>query len=200
MRKYAYVLPSRSLQPATTPSRPSPCQVHAASLRQSLVAHSSPALHTCKRPSQKTIFDSFRLNRKPQTPMTTAARPTFLPAIGGNSFSDKGGTPTSIVRAKEQTAHTKLKQRHDLFGTEDESSPAELKRKLLEDEREHFEKERKRLLGPGALDDPEDAAKRRRMLEERNLDADDDSDDSDDSEDKDRYAFSRPFQRMDACG
>eukprot|EP00842_Homolaphlyctis_polyrhiza_P004031 jgi/Hompol1/4629/HPOL_003782-RA len=111
--------------------------------------------------------------------MTSAARPTFLPAVGGHSLRDTGAAPSHIVRAKDQRGFTTLKERPDLQ-TNDDISAIELRRKLEEKEREHASKSGTRLLGPGRHEDPEEAARRRKMIEAQNIDADDDDDDDDD--------------------
>ncbi|KAL2917224.1 complexed with cef1p [Polyrhizophydium stewartii] len=109
--------------------------------------------------------------------MTSAARPTFLPALGGHSLRDTGAAPSNMVRAKDQRGQTKLKDRADLH----DESAEDLKRKLLEREREHAAKSA--LLGPGREEDPEEATKRRRLIEAQNIDADDSDPDDDEDED-----------------
>lgn len=42
--------------------------------------------------------------------MTSAARPTWNPAVGGNTLRDRGGV-TKIVSAKDLASQTKLKTR-----------------------------------------------------------------------------------------
>lgn len=45
--------------------------------------------------------------------MTSAARPTFLPAMGGHSLRDTGAGPVSLQSSKDLASHTKLKYRYD---------------------------------------------------------------------------------------
>ncbi|KAH6573111.1 hypothetical protein BASA50_004923 [Batrachochytrium salamandrivorans] len=107
--------------------------------------------------------------------MTSAARPTFLPAVGGHSLRDTGAAPTHITRAKEQTAHTKLKQRADRI--DDNTGAIDFKRKLEDREQEHSaKKNRNVLLGPGRGEDPEVASARRALIQAENIDADDSDD------------------------
>jgi protein CWC15 len=68
--------------------------------------------------------------------MTSAARPTFLPAVGGHSLRDTGAGPVTYVSAKDLKAHTKLKFRKDQT-TDDRLS---LKQKLYEKEQEYLQK------------------------------------------------------------
>ena len=43
--------------------------------------------------------------------MTSAARPTFLPAMGGYSLRDTKAGPITLKSAKDLNAHTKMKFR-----------------------------------------------------------------------------------------
>ncbi|KAJ3203494.1 hypothetical protein HDU82_006539 [Entophlyctis luteolus] len=108
--------------------------------------------------------------------MTTAARPTWLPAVGGGSLRDTGGAPILQKSAKDQTAHTKMKLRQPAALLDRE----EMKLRLLAAERS--------AKGGGILPastetsasvDVEALEDKRRQLLAANLDADDDDDDDD---------------------
>ncbi|XP_071692444.1 uncharacterized protein [Rutidosis leptorrhynchoides] len=131
--------------------------------------------------------------------MTTAARPTWAPAKGGN---EQGGTrifgPSQKYSSRDIASHTTLKPRRDGQDTQDELERRDLKEELEERERRHFSSKDK---GYG-----EDRDRRksghlllegsRRELEERivprsadaddadgDVNSDDESDDDDDDED-----------------
>ncbi|KAK1278173.1 hypothetical protein QJS04_geneDACA007277 [Acorus gramineus] len=133
--------------------------------------------------------------------MTTAARPTWAPAKGGN---EQGGTrifgPSQKYSSRDLAAHTTLKPRREGQDTQDELQKRNLRDELEERERRHFsskdksyaeDRDRRKgssgshLLLEGAKREPED-----RLI--KNVDADDsdvevksedDSDDDDDDED-----------------
>ncbi|KAJ3332174.1 hypothetical protein HDU76_001055 [Blyttiomyces sp. JEL0837] len=117
--------------------------------------------------------------------MTSAARPTWLPAQGGGSLRDTGKAPLHQTSSKDLAAHTKLKVRQSGQNAPDEIDDRDhLKAKLLQAEREHKEKEfSKRQLDFG----DEEVAKKRKLLEEARLDADSDdgNEEEDDDEDED---------------
>lgn len=73
--------------------------------------------------------------------MTTAHRPTWAPARGGE---EQGGTrlfvPSKQVSAKNQAAQTKLKFRQEGQSAPHELEKQDLKAKLEAQEREHFKK------------------------------------------------------------
>jgi protein CWC15 len=72
--------------------------------------------------------------------MTSAARPTFLPALGGHSLKDTAAGPVSYKSAKELPSHTKLKFRLDGQSNIAEMSQKDLKAILLLKEKEYTEK------------------------------------------------------------
>ncbi|KAJ3011878.1 UNVERIFIED_CONTAM: hypothetical protein HDU68_001483 [Siphonaria sp. JEL0065] len=102
--------------------------------------------------------------------MTTAARPTWLPAVGGGSLRDTGGAPTLQVSAKALNAHTFVKLRQ-----QGQNAPGEildrnqLKLKLLAAE--------KAAKNTGIPVDEHELEEKRKELLSANLDADDDVDD-----------------------
>ncbi|KAL6999096.1 hypothetical protein U1Q18_000261 [Sarracenia purpurea var. burkii] len=129
--------------------------------------------------------------------MTTAARPTWAPAKGGN---EQGGTrifgPSQKYSSRDLASHTILKPRKEGQDTHDELQKRNLREELEERERRHFsskdksyidDRDRRKgghLLLEGARRDPED------RLIPRSVDADDadvevKSDESDDEEDDD---------------
>ncbi|KAI8553044.1 hypothetical protein RHMOL_Rhmol06G0315000 [Rhododendron molle] len=128
--------------------------------------------------------------------MTTAARPTWAPAKGGN---EQGGTrifgPSQKYSSRDMAAHTTLKPRKEGQDTNDELQKRNLREELEDRERRHFSSkdksydDRDRRKGPhllleGARRDTED------RLIPRSVDADDadvevKSDESDDDEDDD---------------
>ncbi len=73
--------------------------------------------------------------------MTTAHRPTWAPAIGGE---EQGGSkwfkPSIQVSSKNLPGHTKLKFRQQGQGAVDEVRERDLRAELEEKERKHFAK------------------------------------------------------------
>ncbi|KAI4327120.1 hypothetical protein L6164_019620 [Bauhinia variegata] len=129
--------------------------------------------------------------------MTTAARPTWAPAKGGN---EQGGTrifgPSQKYSSRDIASHTTLKPRKDGQDTQEELQRRNLRDELEERERRHlssksksFHDERDRgkgghLLLEGTKKETED------RIVPRSVDADDSdvevkSDESDDDEDED---------------
>uniref|UniRef100_A0A2P2JA73 Uncharacterized protein MANES_03G143400 n=1 Tax=Rhizophora mucronata TaxID=61149 RepID=A0A2P2JA73_RHIMU len=130
--------------------------------------------------------------------MTTAARPTWAPAKGGN---EQGGTrifgPSQKYSSRDIASHTNLKPRKDGQDTQDELLKRNLRQELEERERKHFsskdrsyndDRDRRKnnqLLLEGAKRDTED------RIVPRNIDADDsdvevnDYNESEDDEDED---------------
>ncbi|KAK6154494.1 hypothetical protein DH2020_008742 [Rehmannia glutinosa] len=124
--------------------------------------------------------------------MTTAARPTWAPAKGGN---EQGGTrifgPSQKYSSRDIAAHTTLKPRREGQDTQDELQRRNLRDELEDRERRHFsskEDRERRKGGHLLLDGP------RRDVEDRiiprSVDADDadvdaQTDDSEDDEDDD---------------
>ncbi|KAK4782011.1 hypothetical protein SAY86_016113 [Trapa natans] len=127
--------------------------------------------------------------------MTTAARPTWAPAKGGN---EQGGTrifgPSQKYSSRDLAAHTNLKPRKDGQDTQDELQKRNLREELEERQRRHFSSKDKyndrrrggQLLLESSKREVEDP------IIPSSLDADDDSvaeenrgDDSDEDDDKD---------------
>ncbi|GMH19552.1 hypothetical protein Nepgr_021393 [Nepenthes gracilis] len=131
--------------------------------------------------------------------MTTAARPTWAPAKGGN---EQGGTrifgPSQKYSSRDIAAHTTLKPRKEGQDTQEELQKRNLREELEERERRHFASKEKsysedrdhrkgsHLLLEGSKRDVED------RIVPRNVDADDsdvevksdkESDDDDDDDD-----------------
>jgi protein CWC15 len=97
--------------------------------------------------------------------MTSAARPTFLPAVGGHSLRDTRAGPISLQSAKDLPGHLNLKYR-----SKEEVTREELKKKLQLKEKEYLEKVRGK-----KLDTP--------MLEILDQDASSSSESSEDEDD-----------------
>ncbi|KAI9222290.1 Pre-mRNA-splicing factor Cwf15/Cwc15 [Blastocladiella britannica] len=74
--------------------------------------------------------------------MTTAARPTFNPAVGGHTGRDLG-FKTRIIHAKELTSHTKIKYRQKGQHSAADIKELDLKEHLRQAEREHAAKKRR---------------------------------------------------------
>ncbi|KAK9921717.1 hypothetical protein M0R45_030216 [Rubus argutus] len=128
--------------------------------------------------------------------MTTAARPTWAPAKGGN---EQGGTrifgPSQKYSSRDIASHTTLKPRKEGQDTQEELQKRNLQEELEDRERRHFSKDKysydrdrsrrgSQLLLEGARRDAED------RIVPRNVDADDSdlevkSDESDEDEDDD---------------
>lgn len=133
--------------------------------------------------------------------MTTAARPTWAPAKGGN---EQGGTrifgPSQKYSSRDLAAHTTLKPRKEGQDTKEELLKRNLREELEERERRHFSSKDK------SYNDDRDRRKGNHLLLEgtkrdnedriipRSVDADDsdvevnnddDSDDDDDDDDED---------------
>uniref|UniRef100_A0A162B6R3 Uncharacterized protein n=1 Tax=Daucus carota subsp. sativus TaxID=79200 RepID=A0A162B6R3_DAUCS len=125
--------------------------------------------------------------------MTTAARPTWAPAKGGN---EQGGTrifgPSQKYSSRDIASHTTLKPRKEGQDTQEELQKRNLRDELEERERRHFssreDKDRRKgghLLLEGSKREIED-----RMIprsadadDEVEIKSDDESDDDDDDED-----------------
>ncbi|KAD4386343.1 hypothetical protein E3N88_26512 [Mikania micrantha] len=127
--------------------------------------------------------------------MTTAARPTWAPAKGGN---EQGGTrifgPSQKYSSRDIASHTTLKPRKDGQDTQEELDRRDLKQELEERERRHFSSKNKGYDGNSALFIS--IVGSRREVEDRifprsadaddadeNDKSDDDSDEDDDDED-----------------
>uniref|UniRef100_A0A7N0ZZQ0 Uncharacterized protein n=1 Tax=Kalanchoe fedtschenkoi TaxID=63787 RepID=A0A7N0ZZQ0_KALFE len=128
--------------------------------------------------------------------MTTAARPTWAPAKGGN---EQGGTrifgPSQKYSSRDLAAHTTLKPRREGQDTQDELEKRNLRAELEDRERRHYSSKDKpqsddrdrrkgsQLLLEGGKRDEDD------RIYARNIDADDsdievNSDESDDDDDE----------------
>ncbi|KAJ8754821.1 hypothetical protein K2173_015333 [Erythroxylum novogranatense] len=146
--------------------------------------------------------------------MTTAARPTWAPAKGGN---EQGGTrifgPSQKYSSRDLAAHTTLKPRKDGQDTQDELQRKNLREELEERERRHFsskdksysdDRERRRgnqLLLEGSKRDTED------RIIPRSVDADDsdvdvnnedewDDDEDDEDDDDETEALMAELERI----
>ncbi|KAG1359326.1 protein CWC15 [Cocos nucifera] len=117
--------------------------------------------------------------------MTTAARPTWAPAKGGQ---EQGGTrifgPSQKYSSRDLASHTSLKPRKEGQDTQEELQKRNLREELEERERKHFTSKDKSYAG--SKREAED------RIVPRNIDADDsdvevksddESDDDDDDED-----------------
>ncbi|KAJ0045963.1 hypothetical protein Pint_03751 [Pistacia integerrima] len=134
--------------------------------------------------------------------MTTAARPTWAPAKGGN---EQGGTrifgPSQKYSSRDLAAHTNLKPRKEGQDTQNELQKRNLRDELEERERRHFsskdksyidDRDRRKsshLLLEGSKRDNEDRVIPRNVdaddsdVEVKSDDESDDDDDDDDDED-----------------
>ncbi|KAI3417057.1 uncharacterized protein J3R85_014796 [Psidium guajava] len=131
--------------------------------------------------------------------MTTAARPTWAPAKGGN---EQGGTrifgPSQKYSSRDLAAHTNLKPRRDGQDTHEELQKRNLREELEERERRHFSSKDKsyiddrdrrkggQLLLEGSKREVEDRIVPRTVdADDSDVDvkSDDGSDDDDDDED-----------------
>ncbi|XP_028751819.1 protein CWC15 homolog [Neltuma alba] len=130
--------------------------------------------------------------------MTTAARPTWAPAKGGN---EQGGTrifgPSQKYSSRDLAAHTTLKPRKEGQDTQEELQRRNLRDELEERERRHFSSKNKynddrdrgkgsHLLLEGAKRETEDRIVPRSVdADDSDIDvkSDDESDDDDDDED-----------------
>ncbi|KAI8902595.1 Pre-mRNA-splicing factor Cwf15/Cwc15 [Globomyces pollinis-pini] len=106
--------------------------------------------------------------------MTSAARPTFLPAIGGHSLRDTGAGPSTLKSAKDLASHTKLKFRTNL-----NQDTSDLKAKLIQKENEY------KLKLKTNIDSSSKDIENNKFIQLQNLDADDTDDDDGDLEDSD---------------
>ncbi|KAF2543395.1 hypothetical protein F2Q68_00032818 [Brassica cretica] len=128
--------------------------------------------------------------------MTTAARPTWAPAKGGN---EQGGArifgASQKYSSRDVAAHTTLKPRREGQHTQEEVEKKNLRDELEERERRHFsskdksysdDRDRRRgnqLLLEGSKRDPED------RIVPRSVDADDSDVDIKSDEDDDRFVL-----------
>ncbi|XP_012071076.1 protein CWC15 homolog [Jatropha curcas] len=146
--------------------------------------------------------------------MTTAARPTWAPAKGGN---EQGGTrifgPSQKYSSRDLAAHTNLKPRKEGQDTQEELQKRNLRDELEERERRHFSSKDK------SYNDDRDSRKSNQLLLEgnkrdtedrimpRTVDADDsdvevnndnesDDDEDDDDEEDDTEALMAELERI----
>ncbi|XP_074587386.1 uncharacterized protein LOC141843238 [Curcuma longa] len=123
--------------------------------------------------------------------MTTAARPTWAPAKGGN---EQGGTrifgPSQKYSSRDLASHTALKPRKEGQDTQDELQKRNLREELEERERRHFSskdksytEDRDRRKGHLLLEGTRREAEDR--IVPRNIDADDSDVDVNDDDDND---------------
>ncbi|KAJ4828781.1 hypothetical protein Tsubulata_023758 [Turnera subulata] len=144
--------------------------------------------------------------------MTTAARPTWAPAKGGN---EQGGTrifgPSQKYSSRDLAAHTSLKPRREGQDTQEELQKRNLREELEDRERKHFSSKDK------SYNDDRDRRKSNQLLLEgtkrgnevriapRNDDADDsdvevnnddDSDEDDDDDEDDTEALLAELERI----
>ncbi|KAK4439672.1 Spliceosome-associated protein CWC15 [Sesamum alatum] len=138
--------------------------------------------------------------------MTTAARPTWAPAKGGN---EQGGTrifgPSQKYSSRDIASHTTLKPRKEGQDTQDELQRRNLRDELEDRERRHFSSKEDRdrrkgghLLLEGSRREVEDRIVPRSVdADDADVDAqsDDDSDDDDDDGD-DEEALLAELERL----
>jgi len=111
--------------------------------------------------------------------MTSAARPTWNPAMGGFSLRDKGGI-TGQVSSRDLNSHTTLKLRQFGQNSEEEIRKRDLLQELRRAEKEHYEKKKR-----GLIEDDEDEDDNKYDLENKKLKLEDNNEDADDSESSD---------------
>jgi protein CWC15 len=121
--------------------------------------------------------------------MTTAHRPTYVPALGGNDKNEGAlGRLSKQYSVRDQKAHSKLKFRQPGQGDARDNASKDFKAELEAKEAEHFNKRKADEAGAIA-DAQEQAEKRLKAIEQLDpdLDADDDAGDesSDESSDDD---------------
>ncbi|CAI0437747.1 unnamed protein product [Linum tenue] len=143
--------------------------------------------------------------------MTTAARPTWAPAKGGN---EQGGTrifgASQKYSSRDLAAHTNLKPRREGQDTQVELQKRNLRAELEERERKHFsskdksysdDRDRRRgsqLLLEGSKRDIDDRIiPRREDADDSDVEANNKSDDSDDDDDEeDTQALMAELERI----
>lgn len=139
--------------------------------------------------------------------MTTAARPTWAPAKGGN---EQGGTrifgPSQKYSSRDMAAHTSLKPRKEGQDTQDEVQRRNLREELEDRERRHFSSKEDRdrrkgshLLLEGSRREVEDRIVPRSVdADDADVDAqsDDDSNDDDDDDEDDEEALLLELERL----
>uniref|UniRef100_A0A0D9WKV7 Cwf15/Cwc15 cell cycle control protein n=2 Tax=Leersia perrieri TaxID=77586 RepID=A0A0D9WKV7_9ORYZ len=158
-----------------------------------------------------TASSRLRERNRSEKLMTTAARPTWAPAKGGN---EQGGTrifgPSGKYSSRDLAAHTTLKPRKEGQNTQEEVQKRNLRDELEDRERKHYsskdksyaeERDRRKsasLLLEGSRREAED------KIVPREIDADDsdveprsdDESDEDDDDDDDTEALMAELERI----
>ncbi|KAI8922097.1 Pre-mRNA-splicing factor Cwf15/Cwc15 [Powellomyces hirtus] len=112
--------------------------------------------------------------------MTTAARPTWHPAVGGHSLRDTNSAPTHNVSSRDLATQTHLKLRQPGQNAPGDISELLMKERLAEKERLHFAKSQGK---NGREVVAEDEPFERPKIEGRpNIDADDSDSDNNDGD------------------
>lgn len=142
--------------------------------------------------------------------MTSSARPTWLPAVGGHSLRDSNNAPQYLYSSLDLPAHKKLKLRRDKAAIPQD----ELRQKLFDAERAHHQKatgsiipesERSRIANVQSnedqdseiSDDDEDEKPSEKALGKRPaVDSDDESDEDDDSDEDDTEELLRELEKI----
>ncbi|XP_042508964.1 protein CWC15 homolog isoform X2 [Macadamia integrifolia] len=139
--------------------------------------------------------------------MTTAARPTWAPAKGGQ---EQGGTrifgPSQKYSSRDIASHTTVKPRREGQNTQDELQKRNLREELEESERRHFSSKEDRdrrkgghLLLEGTKRDAEDRIVPRSVdADDSDVDvkSDDESDDNEDDGEDDTEALLAELERI----
>ncbi|XP_074572399.1 uncharacterized protein LOC141828900 isoform X2 [Curcuma longa] len=140
--------------------------------------------------------------------MTTAARPTWAPAKGGN---EQGGTrifgPSQKYSSRDLASHTTLKSRKEGQDTQDELQKRDLRDELEERERRHFafkdksyaDRDRRKghLLLEGTRREAEDRIVPRNIdADDSDVDVKDEDSDSDDDDQDDTEALLAELERI----
>ncbi|KAJ3383724.1 hypothetical protein HDU92_003955 [Lobulomyces angularis] len=113
--------------------------------------------------------------------MTTAARPTWLPAVGGFSLRDSNNAPQHMFSSLDLPAHKVLKKRKVGQNSKvDIKNKEEMIEKLKQAELEYFNKSKKSKKGVNLSEEAELKLKEL----EKNIDADDTDDESSEEEDE----------------
>eukprot|EP01115_Flamella_aegyptia_P014599 TRINITY_DN838_c0_g1_i2.p1 TRINITY_DN838_c0_g1~~TRINITY_DN838_c0_g1_i2.p1 ORF type:complete len:101 (+),score=24.77 TRINITY_DN838_c0_g1_i2:7-309(+) len=96
--------------------------------------------------------------------MSTAGRPTFNAALGGENRQQSGNkllVPTKQISSRDLQSHTKIKVRQPGQGTKEEVKQRDLRTELEEKERKHtLKKQEDQLKLEGKLDEDEEQEKR----------------------------------------
>ncbi|KAJ3088734.1 hypothetical protein HK102_008056 [Quaeritorhiza haematococci] len=112
--------------------------------------------------------------------MTSAARPTWLPAMGGHSLRDTNRAPLNQYSSRDLAAHTKLKLRQPGQNAPEDIEEADLRARLEQAEQEHRAKSKKSIRDESEEDLALTKRPRIEDTEPKSLDADDTDDDDDD--------------------